>query len=66
MNNNDIVSAEVVHGISQRTGQPFKAVDIHIMTSAGLYTKRIFPTSLEVDMIEKALNKFNTIFSDEN
>lgn len=66
MNNNDIVSAEVIHGVSQRTGQPFKAVDIHIQTAVGVYTKRIFPTPLEVDMIEKALNKFNSIFSDEN
>ena len=66
MNNNDIVSAEVVHGISQTSGKPFKAVDIHIQTSVGVYTKRIFPTPLEVDLIEKALNKFNSIFSEEN
>ena len=66
--NNNIVNAEIVQGVSQNTGKPYKFLTFSVLTSQGVYkTKPIFPTELEMSLIEKALNKFNNIYSeDEN
>ena len=66
--NNNIVNAEITQGISQTTGRPYKYLTFTIETSQGTYkTRPIYPTILEMALIEKALNKFNAIFSeDEN
>lgn len=65
MQQKDILSAEIVNGVS-KDGRPYKAVDFHITTASGVYTSRAFPTSLEVGIIEKALNNFNSVYSNND
>lgn len=68
MNNNydSIVRAEIVSGVSQKNGKPFKAIQFFVNTSQGEYQSPLcFPTPLEISLIEKSINKFNSIFSDE-
>lgn len=61
----DILRAEVVSGVT-KSGKPYKAVQFFIMTSQGEYASPLcFPSSLEVNLIEKSINKFNSIYSDE-
>lgn len=65
MQGNDIVKAEIVNGTS-KDGRPYKAVDFSIITPTGVYTTRAFPTSLEIGIIEKTLNKMNSIYTDHD
>lgn len=64
MDNN--IRAEIVKGTS-KNGNSYTAVQFFIMTSQGEYASPLcFPTSLEISLIEKAISKFNTFYSEEN
>ncbi len=65
MQQQNIVNAEIVNGTT-KDGRPYKAVDFSITTPSGVYTSRAFPTSLEIGIIEKTLNKMNSIYTDDN
>ena len=65
MNNNNVVNAEIVNGIS-KNGKKFKALKFTIQTDVGLYqTGLVFPTPFEWAAIERALSPLNEIYSNE-
>lgn len=58
------VNAKIINGISKK-GSPYKAVQFEVMTSEGVYKSPLcFPSSLEIALVEKAINSFNDIYSD--
>lgn len=66
MNNNN-VRAEVIEGISNKTGKPFKGVQFFVMTSQGEYASDLcFPSSLEMSLVEQALSPLNSYYKQEN
>lgn len=60
------VLAEIKQGISQKTGNPYKCVVFKVQTSQGVYeTKPIYPTSLELSLVEKAISPIGGFYDDE-
>lgn len=61
MNN---VNCNIVKG-TNKNGQPYKALQFSIMTSQGEYkTGLIFPTNLEIALIEQAISPVKGIYGD--
>lgn len=62
MNN---VNCNIITGINKK-GNQYKAIQFTILTEGGLYkTGLIFPTSLEMSLIEKTLNNLNGIYTND-
>ena len=65
MNNQNVVNAEIVNGISKK-GKKFKALKFTILTDVGLYQSGlVFPTPFEWSAIERALSPLNEIYSND-
>lgn len=62
MNNN--VTASIVSGVS-KNGNKFKGVEFCILTSQGPYTCRVFPSSLEIGLIEQAISPVKDIYGSQ-
>lgn len=56
---------EVIKGISQKTGEPYKCLECTVYTSVGPYTFRDFPSPLEMSVIERTLSKSKEIYGPE-
>lgn len=62
MNN---VNCNIIKGINKK-GHQYKAIQFTILTEGGLYkTELIFPSALEMSLIEKTLNNLNGIYSND-
>ena len=61
------VSAEIRQGISQTTGKPYKQLVFKIQTSQGVYESRpVYPTALEMQLVEQAISPVSDMWGDEN
>lgn len=57
------VKCEIIKG-TNKNGQPYKALQFSIMTSQGEYkTGLIFPSNLEIALIEKAISPIQDIYA---
>ena len=60
------VKCEIVNGVN-KNGQPYEALRFSIMTSQGEYrTGLIFPTSLEINLIKRAISPIQDIYPKED
>lgn len=61
MNNKNII-VNVVNGIGKSSGKKYKAIQLEIKTSAGVWkAPLIFPTPLEMSVLEKSLMPIDVV-----
>lgn len=56
---------EIINEISNKTGNPYKCIEVTIYTSVGAYTFRNFPSPLEMSIIERTLAKSKEIYGED-
>lgn len=57
---------EIINEISNKTGNPYKCIEVTIYTAVGAYTFRNFPSPLEMSIIERTLAKSKAIYGEED
>ena len=56
---------EIINEISNKTGNPYKCIEVTIYTAVGPYSFRNFPSPLEMSIIERTLAKSKEIYGED-